>query len=233
MEAQNVEIHDELYEVLCNHQTQSQENCNFSYKHYKIVAFDHLITLKEAKSKISEGTTGLNVWEAALALCEWAIKNKEAINSKHLLELGSGTGLSGLVIAKCCNPASMALTDGNDKVLEYLRENVQINNSSDRMNVLKVDWIKIAEDEDGAGFSKYFQTIKPNLIVAADVIYDNSLFQPLCQTLDFIFRQCNNQCIFILVNAVRNENTLNEFFTILGKKNSFNKINQLIVCKTV
>lgn len=217
LEAQNIEIHDELYEVLCKYQMHAQSDCAFSYKHYKIVAFNQLVTLKEAKSKISEGTTGLIVWEAALAVCEWAIHNIESIKDQHILELGSGTGLSGLVIAKCCRPASMTLTDGNDKVLGYLAENAK-NNAVDntRIKVLNVDWVSVAEDEANSDFSEHLESTKPNLIIAADVIYDDTLFQPLCETLDFIFLKCKNQCKFILANAVRNESTQKEFFDALG-----------------
>lgn len=222
LEAQSIEIHDELYEILCKYQTQAQKDCDFSYKHYKVIAFNQIVTLKEAKSKISEGTTGLNVWEAALAICEWAIHNIESIRDQNILELGSGTGLSGLVIAKCCRPAFMTVTDGNNKVLDYLAENVKNNAVNDiKIKVLKVDWVSIADGEPNTEFSEHLESIKPNLIIAADVIYDNTLFQPLCETLDFIFRKCKNQCKCILANAVRNETTQKEFFDTLALGNSY------------
>lgn len=128
LEAQCTDAHDDLYGVLCEHQAKQTENeaNGFSFKHYSIHLRDRreTIRLKENHNKISQGTTGLNVWEAALALCEWSIFNESVIAGKHVVELGAGTGLSGLVIAKCCQPLSVTLTDGNDKVLEYLDENI-------------------------------------------------------------------------------------------------------------
>lgn len=220
LEAQHLEVHDYFYEILCKYQMQAQQDCHFSYKHYQITAFNQLVTLKEAKSKISEGTTGLNVWEAALAVCEWAIRNADLIKDQNILELGSGTGLSGLVIAKCCRPASMILTDGNDKVMEYLCENVANNTVDDVLvKTMNVNWVSIADEEPNMEFLQQLNTTPPSLIIAADVIYDNTLFQALCETLDLIFRTCKNECTFILANAVRNENTQKEFFDILGTAN--------------
>lgn len=132
LESQHIEIHDDLYSVFCSYQNDHLMASNlteFSFKHYRIHCdgLDETITLKENHNKISEGTTGLNVWEAALVLCEWSMLHRSSIDGKHVIELGSGTGLSGLVIGKCCRPQSITLTDGNDKVLDYLRTNVSIN----------------------------------------------------------------------------------------------------------
>lgn len=131
LESRNEEIHDDLYTIFCDYQAKATQLDNgvYSYKHYCIAADREreIITLKENHNKISQGTTGLNVWEAALALCEWSIANKSFISGKNVLELGAGTGLSSLVIGKCCRPKSIVLTDGDDNVLDYLRENVRNN----------------------------------------------------------------------------------------------------------
>lgn len=131
LESRHQDVHDELYEVFCDYQTRALQLDNgvYSYKHYCICmdGASEIITLKENHNKISQGTTGLNVWEAALALCEWSLSNRSQIYGKHVMELGAGTGLSGLVIGKCCQPKSITLTDGDDHVLDYLQENVRNN----------------------------------------------------------------------------------------------------------
>lgn len=132
LEQKGDEIHDDLYIIFCEYQTKAKafDSLSFSYKHYRIETAEgnvETIIIKENHNKISEGTTGLNVWESALALCDWALHNKSFFHGKNVLELGAGTGLTGLVIGKCCQPTTMTLTDGNDKVLEYLNENLRIN----------------------------------------------------------------------------------------------------------
>lgn len=55
-----------------------------------------------------------------------------------------------------------------------------------------------------------------DMIVAADVIFDNSLFRPLCQTLTSLFHRSKHCKQFLLVNAVRNPDTEREFLELLG-----------------
>lgn len=138
LEKQNIEIHDDYFTTLCSFQSKSNDYEDYSYKHYQVLnertgQFERII-LKENRNKISHGTTGLNVWESALALSEWAIQNKHLFGDKHILELGAGTGLSSLLISKFCSPKSVHISDGNEKVVDNLLENVsnnfeQLNNS--------------------------------------------------------------------------------------------------------
>lgn len=130
LEGQNLEVHDDFYTILCEYQSKSNDNdSEYSYKHYQVLADGHVeaVILKENRNKISQGTTGLNVWESALAISEWAIQNRSQFDGKHILELGAGTGLSSLIIGKCCSPKTIHITDGNDRVIGNLIENVENN----------------------------------------------------------------------------------------------------------
>lgn len=122
LERQNLDIHDDLYTKYCEYQSQPIDTLRpYSYKHYQID--DETVILKENDNKISEGTTGLNVWESALVLSEMALSDKSLFRGKFCTELGAGTGLASLVIGKFCDPKSIKVTDGNHKVIEILHEN--------------------------------------------------------------------------------------------------------------
>lgn len=131
LESQNLDVHDEIYTILCSIQSKSSDITEYTYKHYQIPVSrsgqTETVILKENRNKISSGTTGLNVWESALAISEWAIQNEEIFYNKNIVELGAGTGLSSLIIGKCCSPKSIQITDGNGKVIENLLENVTTN----------------------------------------------------------------------------------------------------------
>lgn len=122
LEAQNLDIHDDLYTTLCAYQANCSELTEYAFKHYQIG--DESVVLQENRNKISQGTTGLNVWESALALSDWAIQNTHLFRGKCILELGAGTGLTSLIISKCCSAKSINITDGNDTVIGNLLENV-------------------------------------------------------------------------------------------------------------
>ena len=114
----------------------------------------HRITLLESRTTIEQGTTGLKTWPAAHALAEWLGKHPgrfrplfpaiagltttchliECVRGKRVLELGSGVGYLGLVVAaiqldtpgKGDPEPSVWLTDVNSVVLSRCRDNLSL-----------------------------------------------------------------------------------------------------------
>jgi len=112
----------------------------------------HRITLLESRTTIEQGTTGLKTWPAAHALAEWLRKHPgrlrpfcsrnqqsdnhfaERVRAKRVLELGSGVGYLGLVVAaiQLDTPnrgdpePSIWLTDVNSVVLSRCWDNLSL-----------------------------------------------------------------------------------------------------------
>ncbi|MEE6498468.1 hypothetical protein FKM82_003111, partial [Ascaphus truei] len=115
---------DELYDALAN--VLNSEETTICHKSYFLPSGDS-VTLSENMAIISEGTTGLVTWEAALYLAEWAIENVDIFNNRTILELGSGIGLTGLAICKSCFPNKYVFSDHHQRVLQQLKENIRLN----------------------------------------------------------------------------------------------------------
>lgn len=79
------------------------------------------------------------------------------------------------------------------------------------LDVTKLDWSR----NDADFVRNHFNDV--DLIIAADVIYDSSLFDALLSTVRMLFNCCDNCNQFMLVNAVRNPETEHEFLAKLGK----------------
>lgn len=212
LEALNTEVHNQVYERYVMLLDEKSSPPKYVYKHHKLPEHGHTVSVKESQNMISDGTTGLYSWEAACALAEWAVANSDRFGNKNIIELGSGTGLTGFVVAKCCRPKKMVLTDGNGLVLSLLRENYADNfENDDSVVVEELDWNSVEQ-------STILDKVRPDLIMAADLVYDNSLFVPLSQTLDYIFKRCENLCLLILTCTIRNDETFKEFMQLLGKQ---------------
>lgn len=74
-----------------------------------------------------ENAVGLKLWEACYVLTEALFSHPELCHGRDVIELGSGVGLLGLVAAYCLGAASVTMTDIDDKVLLFLRTNVEFN----------------------------------------------------------------------------------------------------------
>lgn len=127
LEKQSIDVHDDLYKQMCD--AQAEEETDYSYKHYMPNSDTTApsVILKESKNKISEGTTGLNIWESSMAMAELALSRKELFQGRNIVELGAGCGFGGIVIAKYCEPNKVTISDGDYTVLDLLEDNVSIN----------------------------------------------------------------------------------------------------------
>ncbi|XP_035695097.1 protein-lysine N-methyltransferase EEF2KMT-like isoform X1 [Branchiostoma floridae] len=121
------EVCDELYEVYTSLLVSTLEPTSpCCYKTYTLPC-GKTVVLREATQIISHGTTGLRTWEAGLCLAEWAVEHSALFEQKTVLELGSGMGLTGLVISSCCSPAHYIYSDCHPNVLANLWENLVLN----------------------------------------------------------------------------------------------------------
>jgi hypothetical protein len=70
----------------------------------------------------------LRLWEAGACLAEYLLQYPSRVAGKHVIELGAGVGLTGLVVAGCCGAKSVHLTDYTEECRANLAYNLEINN---------------------------------------------------------------------------------------------------------
>ncbi|XP_055911976.1 protein-lysine N-methyltransferase EEF2KMT [Eupeodes corollae] len=231
LEQSGVEIHDEIYEAFCNLNSQTTNDEKFSYKHYSLTYHDSVVTLKESKSFVADGTTGLCSWQASLALSDWLLHNTELVRGKSVIELGSGTGLCGFIVSKCCDAKHVILTDGSPKVIDILNTNRSLNflpntkdilsDDSKKCSILYLPW----EECELVGTKKF------DVVLAADVVYDSSEFDSLLGIIEHLFRLMENKVQMILAATVRNESTLRTFLDLLDSKEFIIEMQEAILEK--
>lgn len=97
------------------------------------------ITLLERRNLISGSlTTGFRTWEAALHLGSYLLspEGQNHIGGKSVLELGAGTGFLAILAAKHLDAKHVTTTDGDESVVEALKENLFLNGLDDDKKVI-------------------------------------------------------------------------------------------------
>ncbi|KAK7060266.1 Protein-lysine N-methyltransferase efm6 [Paramarasmius palmivorus] len=119
----------------------------------------------------SPGCGGV-VWPAGQILSSYLFrKGPEYLRGKNVVELGSGTGLVGL-IAAMLDAGQVWVTD-QAPLLEIMRKNVYMNCLTSKCTVAELDW----------GTPAPTMISKPDMILAADCVYFEPAFPLLVQTL--------------------------------------------------
>jgi protein-lysine N-methyltransferase EEF2KMT len=101
------------------------------------------ITLLERRHLISgSATTGFRTWEAALHLGSYLLSNPHLVRNKNVFELGAGTGFDSILCAKHLGAKHVTATDGDEGVIEALKENLFLNglDNEARVNASVLRW---------------------------------------------------------------------------------------------
>ncbi|XP_055711536.1 protein-lysine N-methyltransferase EEF2KMT [Phlebotomus papatasi] len=207
LEKNTVEVQEDFYTEYLRLQQLASLDQSHVYKHYRVRSNGQkIVSVRESPRLICDGTTGLRTWPASIALCEWFTHNTNEFSGKTILELGAGVGMAGIVLAQIIKTSRIYLTDFHEKVLSILQENLNENppENDNVVHVCQFDWFSEVD------YEKLSKTCCPDIIYAADVIYDSDIFPALCQVL-MRFINSHNSPRIIISCTVRNEKTYEDF----------------------
>lgn len=108
-----------------------------------------------------------NIWPSSIALSLYIVKHLK-LKGKSLLELGCGLGLTSIVAAS--HGCSVISSDYETDALEFVKRNAHLNQLSNCSTYL-LDWRK--PDLTGSF----------DLIVAADILYEERFLEPVLNML--------------------------------------------------
>ncbi|VDM76868.1 unnamed protein product [Strongylus vulgaris] len=122
------------------------------------------------------------VWPSAQFLAGFFCANEGLVTDSVCLELGAGTGIVGLAVAKL-DVKKVILTDfPGDEILSLLRENIEKNHLTNKCEVKGLDW------QNAESIAAVLDSITElDFLIASDVFYDVCTFRPLIATISAFF----------------------------------------------
>lgn len=144
----------------------------------------------------------LRLWEAGAALAEYVHTHPSLVRGRHVVELGAGVGLTGLVCLTC-GAARMTCTDYTQLALDNLQFNYSLfRNEWERKSfesvtpfggefeALYLDWDDTGGGAHGDGQGTASQhglaaVADATVLLAADVVYDVTVIPSLVRLLRF------------------------------------------------
>jgi ribosomal protein L11 methylase PrmA len=194
-------------------------------------AEDPTMTLLERRQLISGSlTTGYRTWEAALHLGAYFLsgQGQELIKGKSILELGAGTGFLAILCAKNLGAAHVTTTDGDEGVVEALKENLFLNGLDDERKVL-TSVLRWGHGVRGSWVQDDFEEHPYDTVIGADIVsdyrdlvileilltarlqtYDKVASNALVATIRMLF-DLRPSIKVIIAGAIRNADTFESF----------------------
>ncbi|XP_017882154.1 methyltransferase-like protein 22 isoform X2 [Ceratina calcarata] len=136
---------------------------------------------------------GLQVWRGALLLADYILSNPDLFRDKIVLELGAGVGLTSIVASFLAK--EVICTDINVKgILKLIRRNIERNKSyikskicTNELDFLNLDWPTFTKQN----------LHQATVILAADVIYDETITTGFVQTLAKLLNSETPKVVYI------------------------------------
>ncbi|KAM9391878.1 methyltransferase-like protein 22 isoform 2-T3 [Pholidichthys leucotaenia] len=141
---------------------------------------------------------GKQVWRGAFFLADFILSNPALFRGAKVVELGAGTGLTSIVMATVAKV--VYCTDVGEDILIMCKRNVTLNThllepAGGEVRVRRLDWLQ--DDfctEPDTDFNWTEEEVadlhnNTNVIIAADVCYDDDLTDGFFRTL---YRLCSN-----------------------------------------
>ncbi|XP_065339231.1 methyltransferase-like protein 22 [Cloeon dipterum] len=145
---------------------------------------ENVISIEHGKST-SLDKVGLQVWRGALLLADWVLHNANLLLNATVLELGSGTGLTSIAAAMVAK--EVISTDANiGKILPLIEANFNRNSDTLRSSFKVMEFDFFAQEWSTELKDAVSRT---NVVIAADVIYDDDLTEAFVSTLKRIMSQ--------------------------------------------
>ncbi|CDP01887.1 unnamed protein product [Coffea canephora] len=122
-------------------------------------------------------------WPSEDVLAYYCLSNADKFRCKKVIELGSGYGLAGLVIAAVTQATEVIISDGNPQVVDYIQRSIDANSGAFGDSIVKPMVLHWNHDKL-VDFSNSF-----DIIVASDCTFFREFHKDLARTIRTLLRK--------------------------------------------
>ncbi|XP_065220565.1 histone-arginine methyltransferase METTL23 [Planococcus citri] len=122
------------------------------------------------------------IWPSAPILALYLWEHRHELSGKHILELGAGTALPGILAAKCGAYVTLSESALLPKSIQDLERSCKLNNlNSSQVQVIGLTW---------GLFTYSVLQLKPvDLIISSDCFYEPITFEDILATVAFLLEK--------------------------------------------
>ncbi|KAE8010628.1 hypothetical protein FH972_006983 [Carpinus fangiana] len=152
-------------------------------------------------------------WPSEDVLAYFCLSQADMFRYKRVIELGSGYGLAGLVIAAITEASEVVISDGNPQVVDYIQRNIDANTGAfgaTRVKSMTLHW----DQEEIPNLSNAF-----DVIIASDCTFFKEFHNGLARIIKLLLNKAGpSQAIFF---SPKRGNSLDKFLETINQNGLF------------
>lgn len=156
--------------------------------------------------------TGQIVWPASMLLSQYLQRHSQDFKGLSVLEVGSGIGVSGIMVAKYADTKRVVLSDYSQIVVDVLEDNVKMNFKEGERPICDIlNW--------GHGLDEFLNKFGAfDCIIGADVVYWPDACQPLFETVAHVLSHKPNAYFLLsyISRSIAMDKKLEKIYTSFG-----------------
>ncbi|PSS00472.1 Calmodulin-lysine N-methyltransferase [Actinidia chinensis var. chinensis] len=121
-------------------------------------------------------------WPTEDVLAYYCLSHADIFRSKKVIELGSGYGIAGLVIAAVTEALEVVISDGNPQVVDYIQRNISANSGAFGGTLVKPMILHWDQQEISDNSNTF------DVIVASDCSFFKEFHKGLARTVKFLLK---------------------------------------------
>ncbi|KAL7132071.1 hypothetical protein ABFS83_12G046700 [Erythranthe nasuta] len=122
-------------------------------------------------------------WPSEDVLAYYSMSHIGSFRNKRVIELGSGYGLAGLVIAMATEASEVVISDGNPQVVDYIQRNIDANSASfgsTKVKSMTLHWGQHQVSDISGTF---------DVIIASDCTFFKEFHKSLARTIRCLLKE--------------------------------------------
>ena len=157
--------------------------------------------------------TGQILWPGCQLLMNWLDKNMDIFKGKRIIEVGAGTGVCAVFIARYGNPVISVASDGSEHVVHLMENNAELHEKSAVVPCEHMRWIKEDYDRILQKYGKF------DFVIGSEIAYNENCIDGLIDAMDALLTENGK---FIIGHIDRYAKVTRALLAKLGK-NGFEK----------
>ena len=127
--------------------------------------------------------TGQILWPGCSLLMSWLDRHIDIFKSKTVIEVGAGTGICAVFVARYGDPTLSVATDGSEPIIDLMEKNAALHKTGEKVRCEHMRWIPEDYERVVAEHGKF------DFVIGSEIAYNENCIEGLVDSVDALLKE--------------------------------------------